>query len=346
MPSHGRGSTSNPKNRFAELWVEPDAPPGRVPTRVFVDDSKSVISTNTSPDIPFSQSLNPYRGCEHGCAYCYARPTHEYLGLSAGLDFETQLFAKPRAAALLREALAKPRYVCSPLALSGVTDCYQPVERELQITRACLEVLVACRHPVTIVTKGALVARDADLLGDLARDGLTSVLLSVTSLDPALARDLEPRASAPARRLGAIEDLAQAGVPVGVMVGPVIPGLNDHEVPAILAAAKARGASFAAWILLRLPHGVRELFDAWLERHRPERRGRVLERLRSCRGGQLSDPRFGSRMRGEGPYAAQIRALFQSALCKNGLSAESPTLVTGHFRAPVTRGAQLPLFGV
>lgn len=345
MSAHGRGSVTNPANRFDTLWIEPDAPPGRVATRVFEDSSRSVISTNTSPDLPFSQSLNPYRGCEHGCAYCYARPTHEYLGLSAGLDFETQLFAKPRAAELLRDALAKPRYRPSPLALSGVTDCYQPVEKELRITRACLEVLLACRHPVTLVTKGALVARDADLLGALAADGLASALISVTTLDPALARDLEPRASSPERRLGAIGALAAAGVPVGVMVGPVIPGLNDHELPGILAAAKAQGASFAAWILLRLPHGVLELFEGWLERHRPRRRERVLSRIRSCRGGSLSDPRFGERMRGSGPYAAQIRALFQSAVTKQRLSTEAPTLRCEHFRPPLTRGAQLPLFG-
>ncbi|MCA8922416.1 MAG: PA0069 family radical SAM protein [Planctomycetes bacterium] len=344
-PSHGRGAAANPRNRFTELWVEPDAPPGRVATRVFEDDTRTVISTNASPDLPFTQSLNPYRGCEHGCAYCYARPTHEYLGLSAGLDFETQLFAKPRAASLLRDALAKPSYRPSALALSGVTDCYQPVEKELGITRACLEVLRDCRHPVSIVTKGALVARDAELLGGMARDGLASALLSITTLDPALARDLEPRASAPARKLRALEALAAAGVPVGVMVGPVIPGLNDHELPAILAAARARGASFAAYLLLRLPHGVRELFDAWLERHRPQRRERVLSRIRACRGGALSDPSFGSRMRGSGPYADQIRALFQSAARSQGLMTESPRLTTAHFRPPLTRGAQLPLFG-
>jgi DNA repair photolyase len=287
--------------------------------------------------------VNPYRGCTHGCAYCYARPTHEYLGFSAGLDFETRILVKEDAPELLRRALASPRWEPRVIALSGVTDAYQPVEQRLGLTRRCLEVLAEFRNPTAIVTKSRLVARDADLLRELARHGAVSVHISLTTLDPELHRRMEPRTSSPRLRLEAIEALARAGVPVGAMLGPVIPGLTDHEIPAVLAAAAAAGAGFASWILLRLPFGVAPLFEAWLERHYPERKGKVLQRVREVRDGRLNDPRFGSRMRGEGLYAGQIAALFELSCRRAGLGRRGPALSTRAFRRP--GGAQLGLFG-
>ncbi|MEZ4215835.1 MAG: PA0069 family radical SAM protein [Myxococcota bacterium] len=355
----GRGAASNPAGRFERLAYEADpdalddalraaeadgeaAPPA--PRTLYLrDPSRTIVATNQSPDVGFDASVNPYRGCEHGCAYCYARPTHEYLGFSAGLDFETRILVKEEAPALLRRELERKAWRPRVVAMSGVTDAYQPIERRLRLTRRCLEVLAEFRNPVGIVTKSALVARDADVLGALARVGAARVDVSITTLDAALARSLEPRASHPARRLGAIEALARAGVPVGVMVAPVIPGLNDAEIPRILRAAKDAGASSAGSIVLRLPHGVKELFAEWLERCVPERRARVLARIRDVRGGALSDPRFGTRMRGEGLYAEQIRALFELHRRRAGLDAPPPALSAAHFRRPADRQLSLGL---
>lgn len=335
---HGRGAGTNPTGRFEPLHVEREAwdadDPGPT-TELFVDASRSIIARNDSPDLGFDRSINPYRGCEHGCIYCYARPTHEYLGLSAGLDFETKIMVKPDAPRLLREALSAPSYVPAVLMMSGVTDCYQPAERRLRLTRGCLEVLAEVGHPVSIVTKNHLVARDADLLGALARRGAATVTLSVTTLDPALARAMEPRASAPRRRLDAIERLRNAGVPVGVNVAPIVPGLTDHEVPGILEAAAAAGAVYASYTLVRLPYGVKDLFEEWLGRHYPDRKKKVLARVREMRGGRLNDPRFGSRMRGEGIFAQQISRLFAVTCRRVGLSRSWPALSTEGFQRPL-----------
>jgi len=350
-PIRGRGAASNPKGRFERLEVEPDPEvdpqeAGR-PETLFLDDgSRSVITYNTSPDVGFDASLNPYRGCEHGCSYCYARPFHEYLGFSAGLDFETRIVVKRDAPALLRRELASPKWKPRMLALSGVTDPYQPVERRLAVTRGCLEVLAEFRNPVSIVTKNHLVTRDADLLAELASHGAAAVLMSVTTLDGDLARRLEPRASHPRRRLEAIATLAAAGVPVSVLTAPIIPAINDHEVPAIIAAAAAAGATNAGYVLLRLPRGVKDIFSEWLEQHFPDRKEKVLNRLRDLRGGNLSESRFGLRMRGQGPFAEQVRALFQLSCAKAGLGGHWPELSAASFRRPPQRGAgaQLGLF--
>jgi len=348
-----RGSAENPAGRFERIRSEEldeapgpadeagdgEAPP--VPTVYLRDPSRSLLARNQSPDIGFDTSLNPYRGCEHGCVYCYARPTHEYLGFSAGLDFETRILVKPDAPKLLRDALAGPGWRPQVVALSGVTDPYQPAERRLRITRGCLEVFAEFRNPVAIVTKSALVARDVDLLAELASVDAAAVNLSITTLDDALRRRIEPRAASPGARLDAIERLTRAGVPTGVMVAPVIPGLNDAEIPAIVAAAAAAGARSAAWIMLRLPHGVAQLFESWLERHLPERRAKVMNRLRSLRAGRVNDPRFHSRMRGSGAFAQQVEDLFTLACRRAGIGAGSPELSTAAFRRP--GDAQLPL---
>jgi DNA repair photolyase len=343
-PAKGRGAGHDPPNRFEALHYaldptgEDDERPAPA-TRFLRDPSRSVVAENQSPDVGFEASVNPYRGCEHGCIYCYARPTHEYLGFSAGLDFESRILVKERAPELLRRALAAPGWRPQVVALSGVTDPYQPIERRLGITRRCLEVLLEFRNPVQVITKNRLVARDADLLAELARSDCAAVSVSVTTLDPAVHRAMEPRTSTPRLRLAAIEQLARAGVPVGVMVAPIVPGLTDHEIPAILDAAAGAGARFAGRIVLRLPHSVKELFDEWLGRHFPERREKVLNRVRSLRGGRLNDPRFGSRMRGEGIFAAQIESLFELSRRRAGLAAKGPPLSTAHFRRP-----QLALF--
>ena len=347
-PSPARGTLAQPANRFEAVTLErdPDYDPGeepRVRTQFLRDASASVISSNDSPDIPFRASLNPYRGCEHGCIYCYARPTHEYLGFSAGLDFESRILVKERAPELLRDELAHPRWRPQPLILSGVTDPYQPVERRLELTRRCLAVLAELRNPVAIITKNRLVARDADLLGELARHGAAHVTLSITSLEPALRRVMEPRTAPPAARLAALRELAAAGVPVGVSVSPIIPGLNDHEIPAILAAARSAGAQWAFYVLLRLPFAVKELFVAWLREHFPHRADKVLARLHEARGGRLNDPRFGSRMRGEGVHAEQISRLFQVARRRAGFPAEVPGLSTAAFRRPGGVQMELPV---
>lgn len=341
-----RGAVSNPPNRFEPLHLEPDPEwdpaEERHPKTTFLRDlSTTIISRNDSPDVGMAATLNPYRGCEHGCAYCYARPTHEYLGFSAGLDFETRIMVKEKAAELLRAELSRPGYVPVPLGLSGVTDAYQPIERRLRITRACLEVLAEFRHPVSIVTKNNLVTRDLDLLAELARFNAAQVNISLTSLDCALRKVLEPRTSPPAARLEAIRQVAQAGIPVGIIIGPVIPGLNDHEIPALLAKAGEAGASFAGYEMLRLPHAVAPLFEAWLERHYPLRKDKVLNQVRSVRGGKLYDSRFGFRMRGEGPFADRIARLFHLGLRRAGMADDGPELSAASFRRPGASQMQL-----
>jgi DNA repair photolyase len=344
----GRGATDNPANRFdrlhvvaEETWSHPDDPG---PRTIFLRDAtRNILSRNDSPDVGFDVSVNPYRGCEHGCIYCYARPTHEYLGFSAGLDFETKIVVKHDAPALLRAALLSPRWMPRPIAMSGVTDPYQPAERRLRLTRGCLEVLAEFRNPVMVVTKNHLVTRDVDLLGELALHGAAAVAVSVTSLRPELQRLLEPRTATPARRLDAIARLAEAGVPVRVMVAPVIPGLTDEEIPAILTAAADAGARSASYIMLRLPHGVKDLFARWLDTHFPDRRDRVLNRVRSVRSGCLNDSHFGVRMRGQGVYAEQIGRLFAVARRRAGLEASGSALRTDAFRRPDPDG-QLSLF--
>ena len=338
-PFRGRGAAINPPNRFDRIVYEddPDSVEGDVPapkTELFRDASRSILSWNESPDVGFDVSVNPYRGCAHGCSYCFARPTHETLGFSSGLDFETKILVKPNAPELLREALSKKSWKPQTIALSGVTDAYQPVERKLRLTRRCLEVLAEFRNPVLIVTKNHLVARDRDLLADLARDRAAGVFISITSLDGALQRRLEPRASPPERRLEAVRELTSAGVPVGVLVAPVIPALNDHEMPAILEAAARAGARSAGYVPLRLPYAVKEIFARWLEDHFSDRKEKVLARVRSLRGGKLNDPSFGSRLRGEGVFAEEIRALFGIACRRAGIAERRIELSAAAFRRP------------
>lgn len=364
----GRGAASNRDGRFEPVrheaeddgWGALDQPLPRLATTLGVDRARSVITRNDSPDIPFDRSINPYRGCEHGCVYCYARPSHAYLGHSPGLDFETKLYAKPDAAARLVEELRARGYRAEPIALGTNTDPYQPVERKARVTRAILEVLAGCEHPVTIVTKSALIERDLDLLGPMAQKNLVKAFLSVTTLKRDLARRLEPRAAAPERRIEAIARLAEAGVPVGVMVAPVIPVLTDSEIEAILAAARGAGAREAGYILLRLPREVKELFKEWLAVHEPLSAAHVMARLREARGGREYDARFGTRMRGEGEYADLVRARFDLACRRLGLDRrERAALDTARFRPPAAAaasgaepdrtaspaGAQLDLFG-
>jgi DNA repair photolyase len=293
--------------------------------------------------VGFDASVNPYRGCEHGCVYCYARPTHEYLGFSSGLDFETKIMVKENAPELLRKEFANPKWKPQVLAMSGVTDCYQPVEKIKQITRRCLEVCLECRNPVVIVSKNYLVTRDIDILSELARFDCVGVTISVTTLDPKLASLLEPRASRPARRLAAINKLADAGIPVGYLQAPMIPGLTDSEAPAIAMAAAKAGATFAGYVALRLPFAVKSLFEQWLEQHYPDRKEKVLNRIREIRGGKLNDPNFSSRMRGAGIFAEQMNDLFQMAKRKAGITRRWPDFSTEHFRRPST-SPQLALF--
>jgi DNA repair photolyase len=341
-----RGAGSNPPNRFEHLSFERDADwdpeQDPLPRTVFLRDrSSKIITTNDSPDVGFEHSINPYRGCEHGCVYCFARPTHEYLGFSAGLDFETKIMVKEDAPKLLREELSAPGWVPKVIALSGVTDPYQPVERRLKLTRGCLEVLAEFRNPVTVVTKNNLVTRDLDLLAELAGCRAAAVFISVTTLDTELRKILEPRTSPPGARLATIGALAKAGIPTGVLVAPVIPGLTDHEVPAILEAAAAAGASFAAQATLRLPYAVAPLFEEWLARHVPEKKDKVLNRLRALRRGKLNNSEFGLRLRGEGIFAEQMARLFQVACRRAGGLDREPELSTAFFRRPA--GAQLEL---
>jgi DNA repair photolyase len=352
-PTRGRGAIGNAVSRYAAhgreavadgWWSEPAESGPK--TEVGIDRSRSVISYNRSPDIPFDRSLNPYRGCEHGCIYCYARPTHAWLGLSPGLDFERRLFAKPDTAEQLRRELGAPGYRPATLVLGANTDPYQPVERRLGLTRQVLEVLADCRHPMAITTKSALVLRDLDLLQPMAERGLAAVQVSITTLDAELARRLEPRAASPRERLRAVAELARAGIPTGVLVSPLIPGLTDQDLERIIALAAQAGASYAGSLLLRLPLEIADLFTEWLHAHYPERAARVLGLIRQCRQGRLNDARFGSRMSGTGPVADLLQQRVALALRKHGLSRRdaAPWLTTEHFRAPVLPGAQLSLF--
>lgn len=352
-PTKGRGAASNPENRFAarqreaadDGWKQADdeghAPPLR--THVTPETAKSILSRNDSPDIPFTFSINPYRGCEHGCVYCYARPSHAYLDLSPGLDFETRLFAKVNAAELLREALRRPGHRCESIALGANTDAYQPIERDFRITRSLLEVLDACRHPVTIVTKNALVLRDLDILGRMAARNLVHVFISVTTLDHEVARRMEPRASSPTRRIEALHALKEAGVPCGVMVAPIVPFLTDHETEAILERAAGAGATRAAYVLLRLPLEIDALFSEWLAHHFPLKADHVMSRVRAMRGGRSYDATFGKRMRGEGLFADLLAQRFGKACDRLGLNRERRSLDTTRFRPPGPAG-QLDLF--
>lgn len=335
----GRGAATNPANRFESISLERDIDwnPEEDPaprTQFLRDCTQTIITYNNSPDVPFDASLNVYRGCEHGCSYCFARPTHEYLGFSAGLDFETRIMVKENAPELLRRELSSRKWKPQELAMSGVTDCYQPVERKLQLTRRCLAVLAEFRNPVSIITKNALVTRDLDYLRELAAHRAVHVNISITTLDPDLARKLEPRAASPRQRLAAMEALSNADVPVGILVAPAIPAINDHEIPSVLAAGKTAGAKWAYTEVLRLPLTVAPIFQEWLERNFPDRKDKVLGRIRAIRGGKLNDPRFGSRMRGEGIFAEQISRLFHVACRKLGLPENGPELSTAAFRRP------------
>ena len=351
----GRGATVSPPNRFETAWYEADyehlAPDDellaggrKVATQFFPDQSLSIITSNDSPDVPFTFSINPYRGCEHGCAYCYARPSHEYLGMNSGLDFETRIMVKHDAPLLLRRDLNKPSWKPEFIAISGVTDCYQPAERTFRLTRGLLEVLLEARQPAGLITKNALVVRDLDLLVPLAERKLVTVALSVTTLDAELARTLEPRTATPQAKLRAIQELSQAGIPTRAMVAPIIPGLNDHEVPQILEAIHDAGAQGAGYVMLRLPFGVRPIFQDWLRTHRPLQADRALGLLREVRDGQLTDPRFGSRMRGTGPYADSIRGTFEAFSKKLGLDRPWPALDATQFRPPALKSGQKMLF--
>ena len=346
----GRGSLSNRTGRFeAQERTETDdgwesmAGMAAFRTRVLDEKARTIITRNDSPDISFNQSINPYRGCEHGCIYCYARPTHCYLGHSAGLDFETRLYAKPDAAGLLRRELARPGYVAKTIALGTNTDPYQPIERDRRITRAVLEVLAETGHPAGIVTKSALVVRDVDILGPMAAKGLVKVAISVTTLDRHLARRMEPRASTPTRRLEAVRQLAEAGIPTAVMVAPVVPGLTDHEIEAILAAAAAAGAQEAGYIALRLPLEIKTLFREWLAAERPDRAARVMALMQSMHEGRDYRAEFGLRQKGSGPYAEQIGHRFRLAARRLGLNARKLALRTDLFRPPVLEGGQMRL---
>lgn len=351
----GRGTGLRPANRFAQIRLAPDpdadanlgpdhdpadAPDPR--TQFFDDATETILSRNDSPDVPFAYGLNPYRGCEHGCAYCYARAYHDYLGWDGGLDFETKILVKRRAPELLRRELSSPKWEPGVVALSGATDCYQPAERRFRLTRACLEVFAEFRNPVGLITKNALVTRDLDLLAELVRWRCVSACLTITTLDADLAGALEPRAARPAHRLRAIRALADAGVPVGVNIAPVIPGLTDHEIPAILDAAAAAGATFAGRLLLRLPHSVKDVFLDWLDRHAPGKKARVVDRIREIRGGGLNVSEWGKRFRGEGVFADQIHDLFRLSARRCGLDRAEPALSAAHFLRP--GGTQLDLF--
>ncbi len=334
-----RGTPLQPGNRFVSTHREADmdseVDPSEEPlprTQFIADQTQTILTSNDSPDIGFTHSLNAYRGCEHGCIYCYARPFHEYLGFSAGLDFETRILVKHDAARLLRRELGSPRWKPDVIAMSGVTDCYQPIERKLRITRACLEVLADFRNPVGIVTKNSLVTRDIDLLQELAHHRAVVVFISLTSLDSDLRSILEPRTSPPLARLKTIRTLREAGIPTGVMIAPIIPAINDHEIPKLIAAAADAGAQFAGRVVLRLPHAVAGLFEDWLVRHFPDRKDKVMNQIRSLRGGKLNDPRFGNRMKGDGPVAERIEQWFNVACKRAGITGRHPELSITAFR--------------
>ncbi|HEY6452972.1 MAG TPA: PA0069 family radical SAM protein [Steroidobacteraceae bacterium] len=353
LPGHrptGRGALSNPAPRFLQRatapaddgWYRDEIAPS-IATQVRPEPARSILTHNDSPDIPFEQSINPYRGCEHGCIYCYARPSHAYMDLSPGIDFETKIFYKADAARLLEEHLASPSYVVKPITIGANTDPYQPVERDLRVTRSLLEVLERTRHPVSLISKGTMILRDLDLLSSLSRDGLVNVFISITTLDPELKRTLEPRAAAPSARLRVVRELTAAGIPTGVFVAPIIPAINDSELERIVAAAAAAGAFRAGYVLLRLPHELKALFRQWLDEHLPERAEHVMSLIRGAREGRENDPRFGSRMRGSGPWAQLLHDRFALACKRHGLSmSRMRELSCAHFTAPV-RGGQLNL---
>jgi DNA repair photolyase len=338
---HGRGASWSPANRFEKLHVDVndyvvDVDPDeserpRRETQFFRDGTRTIITHNKSPDVGFETSLNPYRGCEHGCIYCYARPTHEYLGFSAGLDFESKIMVKTNAPELLRMELERPDWKPQVLVMSGVTDPYQPVEKKLRITRGCLEILAKFRNPVAIITKNRLVTRDIDLLRELANYNAVAVNISVTSLDPKLQRVLEPRTSSPQARLDTISQLRGAGIPIGVMVAPVIPGLTEHEVPKILETCARAGARFAGYTIVRLPWAVAPLFEHWLEEHFPDRKQKILGRIRHLRGDRLNNSQWHTRMTGEGIFAEQIASLFEIG-CRHAGIGERPKLSIDGFR--------------
>jgi DNA repair photolyase len=342
----GRGALENPTGRFesieivyeSEEWDEP--PP--VKTQFFHDTTKSIVTFNDSPDVGFNASINPYRGCEHGCIYCYARPTHEYLGLSCGLDFETKIFVKTNAAELLRKKLSSKSWKPQVIAMSGVTDCYQPVEKKLKLTRQCLEVLAEFRNPVGMITKNYLITRDIDLLSELASHQAACVFISLTTLDEELARVMEPRTAQPTLRLKAIEELSKAGIPVGVLMGPIIPGLTDHEIDSVLKHAAEAGAKTAGYTILRMPYGVKDLFQTWLETHYPNKKNKVINRIKEIRGGELNNTEFGRRMRGEGTYAQYMTQMFELSQKRHGLNQSLPPLSIEGFRNPSQQ--QLKLF--
>ncbi len=351
----GRGAAIQPANPYLPVYVEADwehvaedveylAALGRPPTQYLPDDSQSIVAENDSPDIGFRYSVNPYRGCAHGCSYCYARSGHEYLGMSAGLDFETKILVKHRAAELFREFLARPKWEPETIAFSGVTDCYQPAEREFRITRACVAVAAECNQPIGIITKNALVCRDIDLLSQLAAHRAVRVSLSITTLDAKLARVMEPRTSSPEARLRAIRELSQAGIPTNVMIAPIIPGLNDNEIPAVLKAAREAGATHAAYVLLKLSGTVRPVFLDWLERNYPDKSARVQAHIRSTRGGRLNDSQFGRRQVGTGNMAEMIADTFRIWCTKLGYSKQHPPLNAAAFHPPTPTSGQLRLF--
>jgi DNA repair photolyase len=353
---HLRGARSFIQGRFESVarepfndgWTPDEPPEAELKTEVAIERARSILSHNDSPDVGFDRSINPYRGCEHGCIYCYARPSHSYLELSPGLDFETKLFAKSNAAELLRETLAKPGYAPQPIALGANTDCYQPIERKYRITRQVLAVLAECEHPVTLVTKSALVERDLDILGPMGRKNLAKVFVSIGTLDRALARKLEPRAASPQRRLDVLKALSSAGVPCGVMVAALIPTLNDRTMEEVLEAAAAAGAAEAAYVILRLPNELKDLFKEWLATHYPQRAEHVISIVRQMRGGKDNDPRFGTRMSGTGNYAELIEKRFELACRRFGLNGhgaprQRAELDCSRFRPPL-RGGQMALF--
>jgi DNA repair photolyase len=348
----GRGAADNPQNRFERQgreavddgWEGEEAEERGPRTEVTLTQARSIISRNDSPDIPFTQSINPYQGCEHGCIYCYARPSHAYLGLSPGLDFETKLFAKANAAELLRAELSRPGYRCDPISLGANTDPYQPIERKYRITRGILEVLAECDHPLGIVTKSALVERDLDLLAPMAKKGLVHVFVSIGTLDHELMRRLEPRTSAPKRRLETLRALSEAGIPCGVLVAPIIPFLNDRDMEAVLQRSAAQGAGIAGYQILRLPYELKELFEDWLERHYPLKAAHIMSQIRQMRGGRENDPRFGARMSGEGIFAELQEQRFRLACERHGLNLHGRNqLDTTRFKPPAA-SAQLSLF--
>jgi DNA repair photolyase len=349
---NGRGAQSNATGRFEALiredfddgWDADDPQPPKLKTSLQADVSRTIIATNDSPDIGFDRSINPYRGCEHGCIYCFARPTHAYLGYSPGLDFESKLFFKPEAAKLLEQAFSRPGYKPAYIQLGANTDPYQPIERKLRITRGVLEVMERFGHPVGITTKNALIMRDVDILGRMGRSGLAAAAISVTTLDRKLARAMEPRASTPERRLEAIKVLSQAGLPVSISFAPIIPGLNDHELKAVIERGAQAGARIAHYTVLRLPLEIKDLFREWLQAERPQRAARVMSLVRQMRGGKDYDPQWGRRMKGEGPIADLIRARFAAACKRHGVNRERFVLDLGQFRRPAANG-QGDLFG-